>query len=137
MRALRVRPHRFTVLRPQPTNDGEHLVLLDQPPDLSHRVRRVVGVVVDVVDDLPPVDAALAVWPLRALMYEKYAFIAVEIVAYGDAGPVSGWVPPIVIVLAVMPSTAGAEVALAAMTPSAATSAALVSTTLFMPCPPE
>ena len=36
-------------------------------------------------------------------MYAKYAFIAGAIGAYADAGPVSGNVPPMTIVLLVMP----------------------------------
>ena len=52
-------------------------------------------------------------------MYEKYAFIAAGIVAYRDAAPVSGNVPPIVIVRAVIPVSDEADVALDAETPSA------------------
>ena len=36
-------------------------------------------------------------------MYEKYAFIATGIVAYSDAGPESGNVPPILTDVAVTP----------------------------------
>ena len=66
-------------------------------------------------------------------MYEKYAFIAPGMIPYGDAGPVSGNVPPIVIVRLVMPVSDAADVALDAVTPSAATSAAAKSTTFFIP----
>ena len=65
-------------------------------------------------------------------MYEKYAFIAVGMIAYGDAGPVSGKLPPIVIVRAVIPVSDEADVALDAVTPSATTSAAAKSTTFRM-----
>ena len=41
--------------------DGEHAVLLDELPGQLHRLRRVVAVVVEAVDDLPPVDAARGV----------------------------------------------------------------------------
>ena len=68
-------------------------------------------------------------------MYEKYAFIAAGIVAYRDAAPVSGNVPPIVIVRAVIPVSDEADVALDAVTPSATTSAAAKSTTFLIRTP--
>jgi len=54
-------------------------------------------------------------------MYEKYAFIATGIVAYNDAGPESGNVPPILTFLAVTPVSVGAVVAADAVIPSAVT----------------
>ena len=48
-------------------------------------------------------------------MYEKYAFIATGIVAYSDAGPVSGNVPPILMVVGVTPVSADAVDAVAPM----------------------
>jgi hypothetical protein len=63
-------------------------------------------------------------------MYEKYAFIAAGIVAYSEAGPESGNVPPILMFLAVTPVSVGAVVAVDAVIPSAATSATAISMTL-------
>ena len=65
-------------------------------------------------------------------MYEKYAFIAAGIGAYTEARPVSGNVPPIVIVRAVIPSSLAADVALDAPTPSATTSRAAAKSTTFL-----
>src|SRR5687768_342672 len=74
--------------------------------------------------------------PLRELMYAKYAFIDAGIGAYRDAGPVSGNVPPILIVRAVIPVSDEADVALDAVTPSSTTSAAAKSTTFLIRTPP-
>jgi hypothetical protein len=63
-------------------------------------------------------------------MYEKYAFIATGIVAYSEAGPESGNVPPIFTEVAVMPASVVAVVAVDAVMPSDATSATAMSMTL-------
>jgi hypothetical protein len=65
-------------------------------------------------------------------MYEKYAFIATGIVAYSDAGPESGNVPPILMEVAVTPASVDAVVAVDAVIPSDATSASAMSMTLRM-----
>jgi hypothetical protein len=44
--------------------------------------------------------------PPLSLMYWKYAFSAVGMILYVDAKPVSGNVPPILIVVALMPGSA-------------------------------
>jgi hypothetical protein len=69
-------------------------------------------------------------------MYEKYAFIEGGITAYSDAGPVSGNVPPIVMVRLVIPVSDAAEVAPDAVTPIVTTSAAAKSRTFFIELPP-
>src|SRR5215211_4176771 len=73
--------------------------------------------------------------PFRELMYAKYAFIAAGIVAYTDARPVSGNVPPMLMVRAVMPASVDADVALDAATPSDTTSATAKSTAFLMLTP--
>src|SRR4249919_1143459 len=56
-------------------------------------------------------------------------------VAYSDAGPVSGKVPPIVTVVAVTPTSLVAGDAPAAKTPSAATTAATATANLRIDAP--
>jgi hypothetical protein len=56
-------------------------------------------------------------------------------VAYSDAGPESGKVPPILMEVAVTPASVDAVVAVDAVIPSDATSASTMSMTLRMDSP--
>jgi hypothetical protein len=69
------------------------------------------------------------------LTYEKYAFIAAGIVAYSDAGPESGKVPPILIDVAVTPVSVVAVDAVDAVIPSDATSASTMTMILRIDTP--
>ena len=64
-----------------------------------------------------------------------YGVIEAGIGAYRDAGPVSGNVPPITIVRAVIPVSDEADVAPEAVTPSTTMSAAAKSTTFLIRTP--